>query len=190
MNSSEIDITRLLETDMFTFSHSQAEGGQDAGSNTWQAAVNHAKETRPPLLETEEQKEQFRDFVKSSGGWDEEEISAWSDDELNALLLQWIAGDVRECPAKLDGITFEERENEWWYSHEYTDDVETGPFESRSKAYAQAAGEQMGRPYQTPQAEYLEEIDWPEYEVEAQQGRISGSLFKAEDGKVYFSISN
>jgi hypothetical protein len=35
--------------------------------------------------------------VRSSGGWTEQEIAAWSDVELNALCIQWIAGDIREC---------------------------------------------------------------------------------------------
>jgi hypothetical protein len=38
----------------------------------------------------------MREFAASSGGWTREEIAEWPDSELNALFLQWIAGDVRE----------------------------------------------------------------------------------------------
>ena len=34
--------------------------------------------------------------MRSSGGWDDEEIAAWDDADLTALCVQWIAGDVRE----------------------------------------------------------------------------------------------
>jgi hypothetical protein len=93
----EIEITSLLENDQFYLSHSRAEGGQNAGSETWSAALAAADET--PLLDTEEKLQSMRDFAESSGGWDEDEIAAWTDQEINALFLQWIAGDCRECPA-------------------------------------------------------------------------------------------
>jgi hypothetical protein len=48
------------------------------------------------LLDTEDKRAAFRAFVLSSGGWTEDEIAGWSDAELNALLIQWIAGDVRD----------------------------------------------------------------------------------------------
>lgn len=48
----EIDITSLLEADQFALSHSAAEGGQNAGRETWQASLAAAEET--PLLDTPE----------------------------------------------------------------------------------------------------------------------------------------
>jgi hypothetical protein len=64
--------------------------------------------------ETEEKRAAFRDFVRSSGGWDDDEINAWSDSELNALCLQWIAGDIREacsdCKGDTAGFDWEEYE--------------------------------------------------------------------------------
>lgn len=107
----QIDITSLTALGMFTFSHSAAEGGQDAGRNTWQAANRHAEETAPPLLDTPEKLETFRDWVNGSGGWTREEIDAWTPTECNALFLQWIAGDCRELGAdSLDEIDWTEAE--------------------------------------------------------------------------------
>jgi hypothetical protein len=181
----EIEITQLLETDMFTFSHSCAEGGENAGPETWNAALNGPR----PLLKTPEEFDAFRDFVKDSGGWDDEEIAAWDENELQALFLQWIAGDTREAPALIEGVTFYERAGEWFYDHESTPDEETGPFESRSEAYQAAASEHYRRGCY-PSADTLEEIDWQEYEAKAQAGQIPSRLFKTETGKIYFYIGN
>lgn len=76
------------------FSASCAEIGQTAGQDTWSAACEEAGDTI--LLDTDEKRDAFRSFVSDSGGWADEEISAWSDSELNALCIQWIAGDMRE----------------------------------------------------------------------------------------------
>lgn len=71
-----------------------AEIGADAGRATWQAACDDSEDW--PILDSDDKREAFRRFVRSSGGWTESEIRAWSDSELNALCLQWIAGDMRE----------------------------------------------------------------------------------------------
>ncbi len=101
MNTSELEITSLFADDSafcpFDLSNNRATLGDNAGALTWQASIEYAQNTKPPLLDTEEKKEAFRDFIKGSGGWNEKEIAAWSDTELNALCLQWIAGDVREA---------------------------------------------------------------------------------------------
>ena len=75
-------------------SSSVAESGPCAGAHTWvsscKASIHHT------LLDDDEKREAFRAWVGWSGGWTAEEIAAWTDVELNALLLQWIAGDLRE----------------------------------------------------------------------------------------------
>lgn len=185
----EINITRLLETDMFPLSHSRAEGGQDAGRETWQASKDHAATLKPQLLSTPEELQAMRDFARSSGGWDDEEVSAWTDNELNAIFLQWVAGDTRECPALIEGVTYEERDGEWYYSHEGAPDMETGPYESRSEAYQGAANEHY-RPNCYPSADSLEEIDWAEYEAMSSAGRISGNRFRTDAGEIFFNLSN
>ena len=109
----EINITTLAAMDCFPLSHSRAEGGETAGRDTWSASKEQAEET--PLLDTEEKLQAMRDFARSSGGWDSKEVAAWSAQEVNALLLQWIAGDCRELGAdRLEDIDWEEAEK--WQS--------------------------------------------------------------------------
>jgi len=105
----EIDITQLKEMDCFNLSHSAFEGGENAGRNTWNASLEEAETTQ--LLDTPEKLQAMRDFAQSSGGWSGEEIAAWSDREINALFLQWIAGDCRQLGAdSLEEIDWEEAE--------------------------------------------------------------------------------
>lgn len=91
----EIDITSLLEEDLFQFSHSRMEGGENAGRNTWNAAKEAA--ATAPILRSEDELEAMRGWAKSSGGWTREEIEEWDAEELNALFLQLVAGDVRSA---------------------------------------------------------------------------------------------
>lgn len=187
-----INITSLLELDMFTFSHSAAEGGQNAGPETWNAAKEDAKDRKPPLLDTEEKLVAFRDWVGESGGWTREEINGWDSVECNALFLQWIAGDVRQCPAILEEIEFEERFPGMWYFQTPKDkenDMEDGPHETRSDAYKVASDELVGL-HQTRRAESLDEIDWQEYEEDAKRGQIPSNLYRADDGQIYFTLSH
>jgi hypothetical protein len=113
----EIDITSLLETDMFQFSHSRMEGGENAGQNTWQAALEGPR----PLLSTPEQIQAFKDWLADFGAWDEDERNAWSDNEAQALFLQFVAGEVREAGA--DSL----EELDW---DEYEEGCEAGRFSS------------------------------------------------------------
>jgi hypothetical protein len=129
----EINITSLLDLDAFPLSHSRAEGGENAGQNTWNAAKDQAAET--PLLNTPEALEEFRDHIREFGAWTEEEIAAWSDQECNALFLQFVAGDIREAGA-----------------------------------------------------DSLDEINWKQYQIDAEAGRIGGRMFRGEDGQVWYYI--
>lgn len=100
----EVIITRLIvDADPFAFSHSIAEGGKNAGPDTW-AAANAEASSRPLLAPDERQS--VRDFFAGFGAWEPEEIAAWSDSELDALVLQYASGDLREvqslCPG--DGL--------------------------------------------------------------------------------------
>ena len=108
-NLMEINITPLLEMNCFTLSHSCAEGGDNAGKNTWQSSQSKAQEIK--LLDTPEKLQAMRDFARSSGGWNESEVNAWNENEVNALFLQWIAGDCRELGAdSLEDIDWQEAE--------------------------------------------------------------------------------
>lgn len=91
-----IDVTDFLASHSLKyFSGSIAELSQNAGAQTWAECNDKAEEWTP--LDTEEKRETFRAFVKSSGDWSAEEIAQWSGSELQALCIQWIAGDAREC---------------------------------------------------------------------------------------------
>lgn len=89
----EIDISDLQGMDLFLFSHSRAEGGDNAGPETWANAMVQAEIT--PLMK-EEDLEDFRKYIGEFGAWEDEEIAGWNLQECNALLIQFIAGDVRE----------------------------------------------------------------------------------------------
>jgi hypothetical protein len=185
----ELEITHLAESYAPEFSGSAAELGDNAGQITWANNIESVNLVRRPLLDTDEKKEAFRDFVKDSGGWTREEIDEWSDTELNALCHQWIMGDVRECPAVLPGITFrEDAPGVWYHENEATPDMETGPFDSRSDAYRDACSNPP------EQAGSLDKIDWPETEAQSEQGHISGRLFcngqQGDERRYYFCISN
>ena len=110
----EIDITAFcLNANPFEFSASRAERGDNAGPETWRNALAEAE--RAPLLSTEEHLEAMRRFVRESGGWNDREVAAMSAQELNALLVQWISGDLREAdydesfPDEFDWSDYEER---------------------------------------------------------------------------------
>lgn len=91
----EINITGFFYAGQaHLYSASAAELGEDAGKITWVNALAHA--TRHRMLDTEDQLEAFRQFVKGTGGWTQEEISHWTNHELNALFVQFVAGDIRE----------------------------------------------------------------------------------------------
>ncbi len=90
----EIDITHFVETaEPCEFSASQCEFGADAGKITWNNAKREAADS--PLLPGDGLDE-FRRWVKEFGAWDADEIAAWSVDECNALLIQYISGNLRE----------------------------------------------------------------------------------------------
>lgn len=91
----ELKITAFFNSvNPCALSASVVEIGDDAGAVTWSNSVEMSRTV--VVLDTEEKRVAFRTFVGDSGGWTDEEIAAWSDDELNALCLQWVAGDMRE----------------------------------------------------------------------------------------------
>ena len=89
----QINITQFYnEACPMDYSASVAEIGFNAGLDTW----NAAKESDWNMLDTEEKRQSFRDWVKESGGRSQEEIGAWDNVEINALFVQWVSGDIRE----------------------------------------------------------------------------------------------
>ena len=116
----ELDITTFFRTAApMDYSASAAELGQDAGRITWTHAVEDADEY--PILDTEDKRQAFREDLQGYGAWDEEEIEAWTDQELTALLMQMISGDIRESCLDTD-------EPDW---KEYEEGVESGTYSGR-----------------------------------------------------------
>ncbi len=92
---SNIDITDFFNgAAPMDYSASRAEIGQNAGADTWRAACDDSADWN--MINTPELRDEFRSYVKGFGAWTMEEIAAWSDQELNALFIQLVSGDIRE----------------------------------------------------------------------------------------------
>jgi len=110
-NNSEIDVSCLIkDVNAFELSASQLEKGKNAGAETWanakQAATEHGLDLDVPRV-----KNWFAEF----GAWDEEEIASWNKQEVDALVLQYAAGDLRDaqdlCAGKgLAGVNWKKAE--------------------------------------------------------------------------------
>ena len=92
----EINVTKFVNDSdsMIEFSASQAELGYDAGRYTWNNALEHVDDD---LLC--EDIAALDSWLDGFGAWDEEDRAEWSVEDYNALLLQFIAGDIREMEA-------------------------------------------------------------------------------------------
>ena len=90
----EINITSFADAPAFDYSRSIAEGGPNAARDTWDAA-----QTAPRFLTSPAELDAMRAWAQSTGAWENEEIAAWSDTELNALFVQLVSGDIREAGA-------------------------------------------------------------------------------------------
>lgn len=91
----EIDVTRFVdEIDCGTLSASRMELGEDAGRITCRNALREAESN--PLARTAEDLEKARDWLRGFGAWTRAELDSYSDQEINGMLIQFIAGDVRE----------------------------------------------------------------------------------------------
>src|SRR5580700_2584442 len=90
----EIDITNFIRNaETHNFSAICAELGNDVGKITWDNAVREAASTQ---LISAEHRAAFESWAREFGAWDRDEIAAWSLDECNALLIQYISGDLNE----------------------------------------------------------------------------------------------
>lgn len=97
----EINITKFFTENNSPrdYSASVSEIGKDAGAATWQAACDDAQDVI--YLDSPEKREAFAEFAEACGFEGESE-------NLDALFLQWIAGDCREMgldtPSDFDSI--------------------------------------------------------------------------------------
>lgn len=107
----EIDITKFFNNaDPSYYSASVFELGQDAGRITWQNAKDSTKEYT--FLNNQDKLDCFRDWIKGCGF---SEAETMNNEELNALFIQWISGDMREL---------EDIANAIWDSVEFWEEVE------------------------------------------------------------------
>ena len=107
----ELNITQFIENEyMENYSASIAELGENAGQITWNNAKEYAENN--PMLKTDEEIAEFKQYVVGFGAWDDDEIEAWNDIETNALLVQMIAGDHRNDS---DSIYIEDNGQYWFY---------------------------------------------------------------------------
>ena len=99
----ELNVTPLFadKLDFYMISNSVANLGSDAGEITWQNALEAADQF--PLA-TEKNQQELRDYFKTYGAWDAEEIASWSLRELSALCWQEAAADLNEHWADLEEI--------------------------------------------------------------------------------------
>lgn len=116
----DLDITQFVESvDLWELSHSQSEHGiGDAGKYTWNKALEASDDW---MFVTDDNRDDIERWVREFGAWDREEIEGWSDKHLNALLLQFIAGDVREAqdpdfdPETAGGRAMQGDDGRWYY---------------------------------------------------------------------------
>lgn len=95
-NATVLNISRFFnEAAPRDYSASIMEISQTAGADTWRAAIEDSEEYL--LLETAEQRAQFRKYIQGFGAWDKEEIDSWTNTELNALCIQMVSGDLRQA---------------------------------------------------------------------------------------------
>ena len=98
----EVIVTCLItDLDPAELSGSIAERGLNAGQETWENSMQ-AAEDYAPILKPDE-RPAARKFFRGFGAWNDEEVAAWTDKELDALVLQYAAGDLRELQALAPG---------------------------------------------------------------------------------------
>lgn len=114
----EIDVSFLLTEDAGQFSASRMELGDDAARITWQNALSHADQ----ISLTPEEILEAKDYIRSMGAWEDEEIDSWSDDETKALIIQFAAGDYREA----ESCCWDDDLNDIDWQGEYQKQAEAG----------------------------------------------------------------
>lgn len=118
---SEINITAFVAAHgdtMTVFANSIAESGlQDIGAVTWRNALA-AVADESDWLTTDV--DALRDYFREFGAWDRAELTAMSGQELNALLVQFIAGDYQRYTAdnfdaENEGGALYQSGDEWFF---------------------------------------------------------------------------
>jgi hypothetical protein len=97
--SMELDVTHMVDSadDMPMLSGSIAELGSNAGQITWNNSMEYGREH--PLLTTDDARDEARKHFREYGAWTQEQIAAWSEDELQGIMCQDVAAAIREMEA-------------------------------------------------------------------------------------------
>jgi hypothetical protein len=90
---TEIDVSLLDNKDCGLLSGSRSELGDDAGGITWRNCL--ALAANNPIV-TDANRQDIRDHFAGYGAWEREEIDAWDDTALSAMVWQEGAAAVRE----------------------------------------------------------------------------------------------
>jgi hypothetical protein len=96
----EINITQFVRSQFNSlryYSASQAESGPTAGADTWAHCKEQAEDWGARLLPGQDEIDAARDSISGFGAWKAEDSVMTDDTETRALVLQFIAGDLREC---------------------------------------------------------------------------------------------
>jgi hypothetical protein len=101
----ELNVTHMIEdkNNMIELSGSRMEHGQDARRITWNNSIAYASDH--PLLDTDNKRDAARAHFREYGAWAEEEINAWSEADLQGIMVQDVAAAIREMEI---AETFEE----------------------------------------------------------------------------------
>jgi len=98
----ELDVTHMVaERDsMIELSGSCVEHGQDAGRITWNNSKAYAAEH--PLLTTDDQRDAARAHFREYGAWPLDEVSGWSEEDLQTIMCQDVDAAIREAEPYMD----------------------------------------------------------------------------------------
>jgi len=98
----ELDVTHMVDDadQMPMLSGSRMEHGQDAGAITWNNSKAYGVDR--PLLTDDAMRDAARAHFREYGAWDEDEIAAWSEEDLQAIMCQDVATAIREMEVAED----------------------------------------------------------------------------------------
>ncbi len=89
---------------------SQFELGPDAARITWNNAKRVASEG---ILKNDEEREEARDYFKSFGAWDRAEIAGWTNEELDALVIQDVLNNLGENFEETEDGNYVPKNGDW-----------------------------------------------------------------------------
>lgn len=93
---TDIDVSRVAGEAIELLSASQFELGSDAGRITWQNCQDIADSYGDEILSTPELIQEARGHFGAYGAWSRTEIATWADRELQALVIQEAAAEMRK----------------------------------------------------------------------------------------------